>query len=770
MDLDLSNQVVVSPAETAKHLPRRTLDLSNIQTQELKMLAPLGSEIAPTGQSRANALLSYSERLRNSYRTNEGGLRDGMLLLGETLKKGQSIAVSCTCKSGEMCHADVVKMAIEKVHNRLQIREAAERQPVHSVSARDHFGPNPRTQRAINEILSVTKSDLLLSRIDNTGGRSQNEHSSFLNQHSQFTRDLYERGATTRAGVVIVPKERLSVPPTLNLTTNKYAVKKLEHILQDRVKAVELAPKLVEYGTQIAGSTADRETQVKVFNWIYRSLEGKSEFLDAPEQILKDGSQQARFDRTIKDIANLAQEMSQLEPSDHLESLEEKSRNDNSMLTNAEHDHQDYEEHDSSVNNVLGSEIEMALPIQPEFERIEVGNIALAQMASKMDTRELNHWFEVRLPAIDRELESGKSIAEILDGYLDKIYLASVHEPSSKQAAIDDLRFASAYIDHQIKHPESKLRHFNLRYREFAGILDKASSRDEVIEAASHIRSENARIGREWDNLPTVEKMKTPRPLTSTEMQYLFTEGSPGHYNYEMTIARLAFSHAGHSRVMRTDALMRGEIKPGREAQKLVESLESRLERRYLNDSLGATKHFLQSLKTPNDELRNQNDFDHKALYLKLSPPEKDFIYQRAIVQKEALEAKQQANGQLTTRSNLSLDSISDKSPNTLNTLRGGIVSDLLKTLESHPEIDQAVLTEQTKLIVSDRFVRAEQAGPLNKGTIDKLGHELAGRIALIRNYRSEQGAITKDTATQKHSENSWKNHQVSEKPLILSR
>jgi len=738
MDLDISNQVVVTPAETAKHLPRRTLDLSNIRTQELKLLAPLETEIAPTGQARANALLSYSERLRNSYQANDGGLRDGMVLLGETIKNGQSILVSCSCRSGEICHADVVKMAIEKVHDRLQIREAAERLPVPSTAVPERPRPNPRTQRAINEILSVTKSDLLLSRIDNTEGRSQNEHASFLNHHSQFTRDLYERGATARAGAVIVPKERLSGPPALNLTTNEYAVKKLEHILQDKAKSIALAPKLVEYGTKIAGSLADRETQVRVFNWIYKSLEGKSEFLDAPEPRPTDESQQARFDRTMSDIANLAKEMSQLEPSDHHESLEELSRNDILVLTNVEHDHQDYEEHDSFVNYVLEPEIEMAVPIQPEFERIEVGNIALAQMASKMDKKELDHWFEVRLPALDKNLEIGTPVNEILNAYQDNIYLASVHDPSSKKAAIDDFRFASAYIDHQLKHPESRMRHFNPRYRKYAELLEKTSSRGEVVEAASKIRAENARVGLEWDKIPEVEKTRTLRPLTSKELQFLLTEVSPTHYTSEMTIARLAYSHAGANREIRTDALMKGEITPSQEAGKLVESLESRLERRYLNDSLGATKHFLQSLKIPNHELRYKNDFDHKDLYLKLSPPERDFIYQRAVLQKESLEGRLQSNVQKEKVLENSLGLPDSISESRFASLRNSLVSDLVEVLKKAPEVSRSDLVHQTGKALENWIGHSDTLDIENKSYLSQRCVELSDRI-VSRKFQSAE-------------------------------
>ena len=240
METEFTSQVVVNPEETNGRLPRRSLDLLNINTPQLMPLAPLRSEIAPKGLARARSLVAYSERLRNTYKANEDGLGEGMKLLAETVSNGQPIVVSCFCRAGEMCHADVVKLAIEKVQQRVLLHDRTTGKAEHSPSIiRSVDIPNPRTQRAINEILSVSKSDMLLARIDQADGRSRYEHASYLNQHSQFARDLYERGATVSGNAVIVPKEKLSIAAGLNIATNQYAVKKLEHIIGDRTKALE---------------------------------------------------------------------------------------------------------------------------------------------------------------------------------------------------------------------------------------------------------------------------------------------------------------------------------------------------------------------------------------------------------------------------------------------------------------------------------------------------------------------------------------------------
>ncbi len=88
MKYDLSNKVIARLNEAESTLPNRSLDLGNISTPELGLLSPNRNEIAPRGSGREAALFAYSERLRNSYKQNDGGLRDGMVLLGDAFRNG----------------------------------------------------------------------------------------------------------------------------------------------------------------------------------------------------------------------------------------------------------------------------------------------------------------------------------------------------------------------------------------------------------------------------------------------------------------------------------------------------------------------------------------------------------------------------------------------------------------------------------------------------------------------------------------------------------
>ncbi|KXJ97980.1 MAG: hypothetical protein UZ17_ACD001002870 [Acidobacteria bacterium OLB17] len=735
-----------------QNLPRRTLDLGNIITPELGLLSPRRSEIAPKGLGRDSALIAYAERLRNNYKTNEGGLRDGMLKLAEAFREGQTINISCFCRAGETCHADVVKVAVEKLGHAMNTRETLVEMSQQTVVERAIASrANPRTQRAVNEILSVGRSEMLLPKIEDTEGRNRSEHASHLNGQSQFIRDLYERGAVVRDGVLISPKENPSSAPALAIATNEYAVKRLSTLMGES-RAKEIAPQIIEYGMRIAGSSADRDTQIKIFNWIYGALEGRNALLSSDERIPENEPKEERIERTLKEIAGLAEEMSKLEPSDRLDLIDAHGE----RTTFEGHDRSDdelslekvYEEAITQETGTTSRDREEGGGGVHEFERVELRETSLARMASEMSKEELDRWTDVRLPALDEALESGTPVDSILRVFQNDVYYAAKDGPAEKQSAIDDLRFASRYIEHQLKQPESRLRHFNGRYREYAAMLERASSRDEVIDAASRIRLENARLGFQWEKLPEKERAKIAPPLTSKEMQFLFTETSPRHYTSEMTAAKLSYLSVGNDAKTKTDALMRGEILPSPEAAQLIDSLESRLGRRHLKDSLAATRHFLQSLKTPNDELRYKNSFDHSDVYRKLPAAERDFVYQRAVLQKEGLESKLIYN-ELDSQKAIQ-ESVQKTEMRTFSEFREVLKSEILKHVRSGSRLDHQDLTERVTSILDVSFARNGLVGKADHEAMNVLSRELSDGIGKAAARQSTHHSRTSGQETER--------------------
>lgn len=478
MEYDLSNKIIARLNGTESTLPNRSLHLGNIITPELTLLSPNRNEIAPRGGGRDAALIAYSERLRNSYKKNEGGLREGMVMLGEAFRNGQSISITCFCRAGKMCHADVVKLAVEKVAKAIDTRELnhAARSAIAQESS---FRPsNPRTERAINEILSISSSDLVLSKLDDTNGRNRSEHASYLNGESHFLRDTYERGGTVQNGVLIIPKDSSDLKSPLKLTTLDYGVNRLEPLVgSDRAR--EIAPQILEYGKTIAGSNPDRETEAKVFRWIYDALEGKRDFLDNQTEEPRIESGIERFDRTLVEIAKVADEMERLEPSDRsiqYEKLVESTAPNTEYSLGAAVDeisaeYLSTEQDREYAQTTLG------------FERIELESTHLSLLASEMSAEELQQWSKVRLPALDDALENGIPPSIILKLFRAKADKTIENVVKGKELNYEDLQFASAYLEHQLKQPETRLRHFNERYRDYAQMLDRCQSREDVIDA-----------------------------------------------------------------------------------------------------------------------------------------------------------------------------------------------------------------------------------------------------------------------------------------------
>lgn len=687
------NEVIVQGLnERSVGLKKRSLDLEKIQTPELWLLSPKRDEIAFPGVSREEILVAYADRLRNSYRQNENGFRDGLAMLAETIDRGQAIAISCSCRGGEMCHADVVKMAIEKVGVYLKDREQAIMAPAMESAQRPQpsLARNVRTERAITEILSYSENDRLLARIDDTDGRSRSEHSDYLNRYSQFAREAYEQGATTRDGILVLPTDQPTLAKPLAISTNEHAVKRLTKILGDEKRAAELAPEIVEAGHKIAGFTPDRETTLKVFSSIYESLEGKYDFLPNDQSAERSESSSERFYRNLQSITRLAREMGELEPADCLAA----------GAGVAAHDEVEYPYETSGDQPTIPQAADrekVSSLLGIGYERIDLREPLISKLISQTSAEERERWFNDRFQRIDRDLESGVPVSDILQRFRETVYQTSIHDPASAREALADLKIASAYVEHQLMHPESRLRHENERYRKYASMLESASTRSEVISAASTIRLENAKDGLAWTN----GEMDGARPLTAKEMQFLFTEVSPPHYTSEMTVARLAYSHAGVSRKATTNALMRSEIVPSPEARTLIDSLESRLDRRYEKDSISATKHFLESLRTPDQELRYRNSFDHSETYRKLPPAEKDFVYQRAVQQKEYLQ-----------------DAAA---------VRRSIKQDLIELLSGKPISINDDLAAQTSRVIELHL--GDRGLSIDRDKVVALGHEVGEKI-----------------------------------------
>src|SRR5690606_29503533 len=134
----------------------------------------------------------------------------------------------------------------------------------------------------------------------------------------------------------------------------------------------------------------------------------------------------------------------------------------------------------------------------------------------EMTPEEFQHWADAKLPALDDALENGVkpyTILKLLKAKIEK----GIGEGSEPQyLSFESLQFASAYLEHRLQQPETRLRHLNERYRDYAQTLDRCQTRQEVIDASSYIRRDNATMGLVQGkslNVPNEQSALTPKEL-----------------------------------------------------------------------------------------------------------------------------------------------------------------------------------------------------------------------------------------------------------------
>ncbi len=267
--------------------------------------------------------------------------------------------------------------------------------------------------------------------------------------------------------------------------------------------------------------------------------------------------------------------------------------------------------------------------IKNEYRKFDSKNIARNSNENSAGREIKEHWEKIKtLKQIEPDF------AYKIEGSI-RIIKA---EPSER--AVSGYEFANSYIRYQLKQPETRARFESAIYREYAKRLESAKTSQDVVRESYKIRQENHQATGVWKNAESEERQQLRRPLSKNEMTLLFLEQPPKSYTGEMSVLKYNFAHYSEAKQQMTTALENGNLQPSAEAEKLVQSLEGRLNRRDSETKRKATKHFFESLKTENEKLVIKNEFDHRTLYQNLPPHEKDWIYRRATSQRENLEYK----------------------------------------------------------------------------------------------------------------------------------
>ncbi|MGI8542926.1 MAG: hypothetical protein ACR2MD_05540 [Aridibacter sp.] len=267
--------------------------------------------------------------------------------------------------------------------------------------------------------------------------------------------------------------------------------------------------------------------------------------------------------------------------------------------------------------------------IKNEYRKFDSKNIARNSNENSAGREIKEHWGKI------------KTLKQIEPDFAYKIEGSSrIIKAEPSERAVAGYEFANSYIRYQLKQPETRARFESAVYREYAARLETAKTPQTLVREAYKIRQENHQAAGVWKNAKSEERQQLQRPLSKNEMTLLFLEQPPKSYTGEMSVLKYNFAHYSEAKTRMTAALEDGNLQPSAEAEKLVQSLEGRLNRRDLETKRKATRHFFESLQTENEKLVIKNEFDHRTLYQNLPPHEKDWIYRRATSQRENLEYK----------------------------------------------------------------------------------------------------------------------------------
>ncbi|MCA1628244.1 MAG: hypothetical protein LC742_09815, partial [Acidobacteria bacterium] len=131
--------------------------------------------------------------------------------------------------------------------------------------------------------------------------------------------------------------------------------------------------------------------------------------------------------------------------------------------------------------------------------------------------------------------------------------------------------FARDYVAFRAQDETTRLRNEKRLFREYGARLDRASTREELLQTINDIRRDNytrAMHPERFVEERSAEMSRgeqTRRSLTSAEMRSLFLSPAPGHYTAEMRELRMSRAVSGRDRQERIRNLERGTREPSPE-------------------------------------------------------------------------------------------------------------------------------------------------------------------------------------------------------------
>src|SRR5262245_26309676 len=295
--------------------------------------------------------------------------------------------------------------------------------------------------------------------LDDNDFRTQPEQADWLGTHSHELRDLYERGAQIKDGVLIIPAEEHELTEDRDqpfITALSYA--------HARIQNPQQATAFHALALTIAGETASPEMEREVFRYYYAQIRGGD----------RSAGQAAELEKTLDEMRLLADEMSKLETRDSVEVVPPETFHEETRAAGFDEDRE--------VEITTGAFNTAARKVNLNGESLRLPAGLSLEVKERLVTN--------TLPAIDRLLESGMKRDAIIAGINEKVYDNELNE-EEREERFRIGGFLKAYVDERLKDPETRALNKSAAFRLAHAHIIEARTPEELSRAAKNLLREN---------------------------------------------------------------------------------------------------------------------------------------------------------------------------------------------------------------------------------------------------------------------------------------
>jgi len=486
------------------------------------------------------------------------------------------------------------------------------------------------------EALGDIREALKDRQVDDSYYYSQPEKADWLGEHSQELRDLYERGATIKDNVLVIPAEGHELN---NLTADRAPFINERRYVHQEITDPEKADEFYNLAKTIAGKTANTKAEIEYFRYFYNQIKHDSEGrYIKPDQ---KGAREEALDQTVVEMRALAAEMEKLETLVSVEARRPNAVASLEQVREAEFDTSyDDEEHErwtraEEIAPALESEgdDEETIPKgEREDEReAEIDSYVFNTAARKASLNEERLRFpagltfedrkslvEIYLPNVDAKIEGGRREAAII-GDINRMvedWNRKLPEGGAARQNLSDKynsigSFLKTYTRERLKDPETRALNASEAFRNAHERITEARTPEELNRAARAILKSN--------------------DFNWRERALLFFGRAPAHHTPEMRELRCSWGHTRAERAEYARALGEGRRAPSLALEKMLAELDTRTTAR-------AIGHYRASIL--NEEMRNPGKLNLRAMYERLPGYERDHLFGKIKEREEFLAGR----------------------------------------------------------------------------------------------------------------------------------